>query len=103
MSYFLRNAKREILVTPLSLAVGGEGQCCMVRGVPDESVKIYKEPIPEDLEARLEYEIKHTLATIASRLAWPKDIVEDGSHVRCFLNVWRSVVHSRWAHASPRL
>ena len=78
MTHFLRNAACNICVTPISTAVGAEGQCHRIKGRPNESAKIYNHPIPDDLVDRLPYEINNPPTTIERQVAWPKDIVEDG-------------------------
>lgn len=110
MTHFLRNAARNICATPISTAVGGEGQWHRIKGRPNESAKIYNHPIPDDLEARLSYEINNPPTTIERQIAWPKDIVEDGcdrvvgylqthfppAYIH-FTDVYSPTIRPRWA------
>ena len=79
MYWTLRYANRDIQVSPISTAIGGEGQIYSINRMRGRSVKSYFDPVPSDTEPRLEYLIANPPSSIAKQVAWPLDIVETGN------------------------
>ncbi len=77
MDYYLRQADCRVTAIPTSSLFGGEAAICRIVGDAHQVLKDYHDPVPDDLEPRLEYQIDHPPPTIADRLAWPLDLVED--------------------------